>query len=263
MTCVVPLVTAPVPWLASARSARRRWLRARERGDQRLLRSAGRADRRLVAVSGVDGAGKSSLIGQLQEHLSSRRVPVAVVWLRPGMGMRRLARLASLLKKLLGQAPGPAVRDVTSAGHGQIPSRRGAVGWVWAMVVTVSFICQLRSRLRRAGGVVLCDRYLLDAQVTLDVFYAGVDLRAHRALVRLLLRPPYLTVYIGVPLEVALSRKPGDTIGRDAVRQQIGVYERLVSDAPRLLRLDGTADPDHMLAATLARLERDGFPGAC
>jgi thymidylate kinase len=44
-------------------------------------------------------------------------------------------------------------------------------------------------------------------------------------LVRHLLPPADLTLYLTVPVELALARKPGDTIGRSAVTRQVQEYE--------------------------------------
>jgi thymidylate kinase len=61
------------------------------------------------------------------------------------------------------------------------------------------------------------DRHLLDAQATLDFVYEGVDLGAHRTVVRRGLPKPSLSVYLDVPAEAAVARKPGDMFGEYAL----------------------------------------------
>ena len=181
------------------------------------------AKRTLVAVSGVDGAGKSSLIAAIVDRFAQRGVPVQVVWFRPGMGMGWVERPVRRLKRLLGQRPEPAMRDVDGAR--QLPSRRGLLGFVWCLVVTLTYLRHVRAQLKRPTAMVICDRYVLDAVVTLRVFYGDSLARLPIVLVRHLLPRPDLTLYLTVPVELALSRKPGDTIGRSAVTRQVRAYE--------------------------------------
>ena len=58
-------------------------------------------------------------------------------------------------------------------------------------------------------------------------------------LVRCFLPAAALTLYLKVPVEVALARKPGDTIGRAAVTAQVLRYEKEAKHMP-LCVLDST-----------------------
>lgn len=188
------------------------------------------SERTLVAVSGVDGAGKSSLIAGLVARFSEHGVPVDVVWFRPGMGMSWVERPARRVKQLLGQRPEPAMRDVDGAPR--VPSRRGALGFGWCLLVTLTYLRQVRAQLRRATSTVICDRYVLDAIVTLRVFYGETNARLPIFLVRHLLPRADVNLYLSVPVDVALARKPGDTIGRSAVTKQVQEYELAVTRMP-------------------------------
>jgi thymidylate kinase len=179
--------------------------------------------RTLVAISGVDGAGKSSLIAAIVDKFAQHGVPVQVVWFRPGMGMGWAERPVRYAKRLLRQRSEPAMRDVDGAHR--LPSRRGVLGFAWCLVVTVTYLRHVRTQLRTPTPTIICDRYLLDAVVTLRVFYGDSLTRLPIFLVRHLLPPADLTLYLRVPVEVALSRKPGDTIGRAAVTRQVQAYE--------------------------------------
>jgi thymidylate kinase len=187
------------------------------------VRSRALQRKTLIAVSGVDGAGKSSLIADLVLRLADSGVVTDVVWFRPGMGMGRLESVVRATKRVLRQSQVPAMRDVDTAAS--LPSRQGAIGFVWCLLVTLTYLRAVRAQLRTSGSTIICDRHLLDAIVTLRVFYQDGQSRLPVLLVRRLLPPATLTLYLKVPVEVALARKPGDTIGRAAVTAQLLRYE--------------------------------------
>jgi thymidylate kinase len=204
-------------------------------------------------LSGVDGSGKSTLSRLVARNLDQVGVPVGHVWTRPGMGFAGLDVLARVGKKLLRQDPSPGVERVAGgAPPSGLTSRRGIVGWTWTTLVTLLFLVDVRRQHLRGRGVLLYDRHLLDALVTLDFVYGGVDLRLHRAMVRRGLPKPRLSVYLDVPAEVALSRKPGDTFGEYAVRRQLEGYEARLGEVEGLRRLDGDRRADE-LAAVVTR----------
>jgi thymidylate kinase len=194
--------------------------------------------RTIIAISGVDGAGKSSLIAGLVDRFAEHGVRVDVVWFRPGMGMSWIERPAGRVKRMLGQRPEPAMRDVDGARR--VPSRRGALGFGWCLLVTLTYLHQVRGQLRKSTSTVICDRYVLDAVVTLSVFYGDAITRLPIFLVRHLLPPATVNFYLSVPVELALARKPGDTIGRSAVTRQVREYDDAVTRMP-VRALDATA----------------------
>ena len=161
----------------------------------------------------------------------------------PGLGL--LERAAASAKRLLGHDTAPGVRRV-AAGE-RLPWRRGAVGWGWAMLITMAFLADVRRQHVRGMGVLVYDRHLPDALVTLDLVYGGTNLRLHRALIRRFLPRPTLAVYLGVTAESAVARaKRDETFGEVAVRRQLEAYDELLRDIPSVRRLDGPQPPDEL-----------------
>lgn len=209
-----------------------------------MTRSQGRT---VIAVSGVDGAGKSTLIHGLQQRLAADGISSEVVWFRPGMGMGWVERPVRLLKRLLKQSGGPTMRTIAQDTSSAPTSRKGVVGWVWCLLVTGTYLVNVRRQLRGRSGVVLMDRHLADALVTLEVFYRGVNLALPTLLVRRLLPGAAATVYLSLPADVAVARKPGDTIEHHAVTAQVAAYPAQVQPLPRTLQVDATQPPAQVL----------------
>lgn len=237
-----PPLAAPsaLPW----HWIRRYWRIGREVLQPRLV----------VAVSGVDGSGKSTLSRLVARNLDQAGVPVGRVWTRPGLRMGWIADLARAGKKLLGQDLSPGIERIAAGGvpASDLASRRGIFGWTWAMLVTFLFLVDVRQRHVRGRGVLLYDRHLLDALVTLDFIYEGVDLRLHRTMVRRGLPKPALAVYLDVPAEVALPRKPEDIYGEYGIRRQLESYDAHRHEVEDLRQLNGSR-PAGELAAVVTR----------
>lgn len=208
----------------------------------------------VVAISGVDGAGKSTLADGLATELRAAGFEVDRVWARPGMEMRLTKTLAKTLKRAFRMGSDSAVRKIargeTSAAV-RPSSRRGLIGWAWALLVTLSYIARVRGAVRRRRGIVVFDRHLLDALVTLDFVYEGVDLRLQRALTKTLIPKATLTFYLAIAADDAVGRKQSAVFGEYAVRSQLEHYERLRPEIEGLVELDATQDPDALAIEAL------------
>ncbi len=224
---------------------------------RRLLRN-GRAllrPRLVVAISGVDGAGKSTLSQLVGRSLGQMGVPASRVWARPGMRRGWLNGIAYVGKRLFGRDPAPETRRVASGMPvGPPAARRGIVGWTWVTLLTLSFLANTLRQHLRGRGVLLYDRHFVDALVTFDVVYEGVDLRLHKALVRRILPKPELSIYLEVPAEVARARKPEDIFEEIAIRRQLESYEAHFGEAKNVQRLDGTLPADELAAVVIGRI---------
>ncbi len=213
-----------------------------------------------LAVSGVDGSGKSTLIAGLQEALERCDIASTTIWTRPGMRLERLDRMARRLRRLRNDDLIGIERLSEGQSAATIPSRKGVTGWVWLTLVCVAYLADIRGQTRRASGVVIYDRHLLDALGTLEVLYQGVNSHFQQRMIRWVVPRADLAFWLDIDPDQAAARKPDDLIGADLVSQQADAYRRHADSIPRLRRHhandDSFATPAQVLSelnATLAQ----------
>lgn len=209
-----------------------------------------------VAISGVDGAGKSTLSEIVLGDLRRAGIPAERVWTRPGLRIGVLKRVGTAVKRVLGEDPRPTVRRVAQGeSPAMLRSRRGLAGWVWSFLVTCSFVIDVRRRQLAGRGILLYDRHLLDALATLRLAYGGVDTRLHEAIVRRMLPDAFASFYLEVPADVARARKRDDVFGAYAVSHQLETYaSALAATGDGVHVLDALRPPRVLASQVLATL---------
>jgi thymidylate kinase len=218
----------------------------------------------LIALSGMDGAGKTSAAKEIARRLADRGVPARVEWQRLGEQRDVLARLARPFKHLL--RPRSTVADPLASGRPErvvagAPrehQRRGPVAWAWTLVVAAVVVRHYRRTARnaQAGTVVVCDRWACDSLVDLEVRYGR-----HRAaawLLRSMVPHPDLAILLEIDAATSLRRKPGDQAEPILARME-RLYDA-AADSLGLTRLDARRPPEQVLADLDARVAR--LPGA-
>ena len=187
------------------------------------MRDAARGRRRgaVIALSGLDGSGKSTQAGALADALGRLGHDAAIEWTRIATNERL----------------------PVSARPGRLWATATALENVW-------------SQRRRVGGflargyVVVCDRYTLDSIVSLrGLVGEGRRLRLERVLLRALVRRPAAAFWLDVEPETAWQRK-----GEHGLRwlRRHRVLYREEHGRVGVARLDGERPPEE-LAALIAR----------
>ncbi|MEA2404022.1 MAG: hypothetical protein QOE08_669, partial [Thermoleophilaceae bacterium] len=176
---------AALPAVASprGRAALRRRLRARAQRVPPAARGAsGGTPTYLIALSGMDGAGKSAAARAVAAHLEAAGLPSEVVWWRLAEETATLDRIATPVKRALrfrGSVADPVAamsRTDDEAGGPAATARRGpgrVVGACWTLVIATLSARSFRAvaARRRAGVSLVCDRWTADALVDLEVRY--------------------------------------------------------------------------------------------
>jgi thymidylate kinase len=207
----------------------------------------------LVALSGIDGSGKSSQARSLADSLTALGVDVEVVW-NDLLGNRMLHALAAPPKALLRRA-GRGSEGI--ARYEDTPPRSDATAasalrGIWSTVET--FANSLEQRVLAngpvvRGRVVVFDRSPLDLAVRMEVLYRS-NVQMQRRLVRLAAPRPDLAFLLDIPPEVSLGRKE-DIWSPSQLVEQATLYRELAPSFG-VRRLDGQRSPDQ-IAAEIAR----------
>jgi thymidylate kinase len=206
----------------------------------------------VIALSGLDGSGKSTQAEALEQALNALGYPVVKIWTsvtaHPSLGLLAAPARALLGHKRRAQPTGlqPGLQPgAPAAGEDddRLTRLRESRRWLhlsWVSVVaTIHAWWQaraLRPHLLR-GRVVICDRYTLDSLVHLRYRYGAQHrYRLQLALIRLLSPRPTRAYLLDVSPETAYARN------QEYTREQTKLRARLYrEDYPALgvTRLDG------------------------
>jgi len=214
----------------------------------------------LVALSGMDGAGKSSAAVAVKQRLDFFGFDTVVEWHRLGES-RTLSRIGPPLKQLLRRsvtiADPIASRSPTETIKRQDPrvaaGRHSAMSWTWVMIVTAFTVASHRraARLAGAGRAVVCDRFACDSLVDVEVRYGAH--RGARWLLRRLAPRPDLAVVLEIDAETAAQRKPEDQAPAILRRMQ-SLYAR-AAEQVGAQRIDATRRHELVLAEIMDCLD--------
>ena len=207
----------------------------------------------VIALSGLDGSGKSTQAAALQAALERLGRDVDVVWSPMGRvrGLDALERLAGRRR------PGSHAAEIrhreATAPAGARSAARRAVRAAWWCVIGAgtawSYRCSARGT--RAGGrVVIHDRYVLDGLV--DLRFSSrppASIPVAEAVFRALSPSPRWSFLLEARPETAHARKPDWSLSQ--TRERAELYSRL-QPGLRVAVLDAE-QPHERLAAQIAR----------
>jgi thymidylate kinase len=202
----------------------------------------------VIALSGLDGSGKSTQAEALRNALVKLGYDTVIVWTPLGSNAR-LRALAEAGKRILARLRiGPYAHGLRDPGDRLLSStaddapppsigRRSVVA-AWSAlgaVVTAASFRRSAHGTRFRGRIVIYDRYVLDAIVDLRFFYAReTPLRLQEMLVRVLAPRPRCAYLLDLPAEVAHGRKPDWSLAQTQRRAELYRGEQVRLGVPRL-----------------------------
>ena len=206
----------------------------------------------LITLSGLDGAGKSTLAEWLRSEIERERRGVTVLHLNDHVGI--YAYLRAIRDRLRGWRPdGPPRMAPHPTGLGRL---RDAVVWSGAVrqllypVDLLIFLCYRAVVEKLRGRVLIMDRYFYDTLV--DVV-AGRARGVPRWLARLTPSPD-LPVFLEISPEEAFARKGEYTV--QYLRDRDAGYRRVFQNVRAPLRLSARELDTAKLALARAVAER-------
>lgn len=218
---------------------------------------------RLIALSGLDGSGKTAHASALSQAMETSEVINRVVWSRPGTSPVYRA-MVGLVR---GFAPGMADAgdDLGADGARRAAPLRGwkAAAWAWANAIDMTLVYNWRVRLPLlAGKVIVADRYVADAAVEI-AHRLGCKRPMSLAPVRAMLAlspKPGAAYLLDLPAEIAAYRSLDPEDAAD-LRIQRDLY-REMADATGAQMLDVSGDfapaSNRLVREALQQYE-DGF----
>ncbi len=196
---------------------------------------------RLIAISGLDGSGKTAQIKALSSALETSEVINRVAWSRCGCSPVYRA-VSSIASRLL-----PRARNAVAPRSGP-PSAIAKPGlartaWAWANALDLALLYQWKVRLPLlTGKVVIADRYTADAAAEIAQRLGVSDpmsLRSVRALMALAPKPQSAYL-LDLPAQVAAFRS-ADPEDVWQMLDQRKLYRR-VADAMKMELIDVSGD---------------------
>lgn len=183
----------------------------------------------IVAVSGMDGAGKSTVMATLHSLADGLEMTHVTVWMRAGN-----SDLMQALNRVARRTAGPILKVATNDRQGAettAPSGEERVitqgfiasSWFWLTLVELCVMAQVKIRIPYFGRrVVFCDRYVADSLVDLSVRCGRLDCLKRSAIPWILrfFPKPDLALHLRVDAADAWRRKEQEFTEAQMERRQ-------------------------------------------
>lgn len=206
----------------------------------------------LITFSGLDGAGKSTLIRHLKSELETQQRRVRVLTMYDDIGVYATAR--RLRDRV--RPPRPAPETTASAQASKPPSGllrvlRSASTKRWVYPADLLLLWARRIQVETARQqVLILDRYFYDSLADVT---DGQHWRYVRTFLKLVPRPE-LPLFIDVPPEIAYARKAEYPL--DHLIQRRAKYQQIFKWVPNAVILRNDRLEDTLAALTAAARDR-------
>ena len=217
----------------------------------------------VVALMGVDGSGKSTVVAALRAWLGAE-VDVMPIYFgtgdgRPSLLLLPLKAMVPLFTRVLRRKP-------RGSSHGTVSDRPPGLLFSvllagWATVLAVEKRSKLRAAHRgaRRGLVVIADRYpqdeivayndgpLLPRLARVPAWLRQFEARSYALAQRL---PPDLVIKLEAPPETLAMREP--SMDRGVIQERVDALQRLRFPGVQVVRVDAAQPLDNVLRAVKA-----------
>jgi thymidylate kinase len=215
----------------------------------------------LITLSGLDGAGKSTVIGHLKSFLEQHRRPAAVFHMNEDVGLYAYARALrdGLLRRVKARQLVPvaagagddAPPETAGAAGGRLRAVRNGILWnkpLRRFIYLLDLVLFLFYRLyveKIRKRILIMDRYFYDTLVDVSTGRRSLWVR----LLSLITPRPSLVIFLDITPEESYARKGEYTV--EYLRRRWVGYHMVIAGVRDALVL-----PSDDLAATLGAVER-------
>jgi dTMP kinase len=195
----------------------------------------------LICITGLDGAGKTSVGHEIQAALRKKGIECEYVWVR--FESLLVNRAVAVLKKhvLNKDSDGSGTEEYLKMKSRLFQNRIAAAFYTLFVVLTYFWQILVKLWLPRARGAsIVCDRYVYDTMIDLAAdlpFPAEMYLGLLEAYLHLAPKPD-MAFYIALPEPVAFCRKD-DIPSLEYLSKRKALYDR-VSKQYGMITLDGS-----------------------
>ncbi|MCA9929411.1 MAG: hypothetical protein KC419_13070 [Anaerolineales bacterium] len=213
---------------------------------------------RIICLTGMDGAGKTTLARNLVSRLAAGGVDVVYVYGRTFPVISRLLMAAGRMTLLRKNDQWQNYQAYNNDKKQKM--RHPMLRIVYTAAILIDYYTQIWFKLLPhllSQRVVVCDRYIYDTVISdLTVHLGYTENQTRRAIARGLkwLPIPFLTALLDLPEDVAFARKD-DMPHVDYLHERRGWYLQLAS-RPEVVKFRADAAPEAVLDAVFTQIRQ-------
>lgn len=172
----------------------------------------------IVAVSGLDGSGKTKYLNMLKGHFKESEIISSIKWHRTGS----LPLTQFVLKLIRGKRNNKINNRKNSENIKNLPKNSTTITiWEWLNFIDLLIFYFIKIQIpKKLGKVILCDRYILDDIVD---FESCRKTKNNQFLYKIMMRffpKPDLYIFVDTPIEMIKSRAI-ETIGENIEKNYV------------------------------------------
>jgi thymidylate kinase len=212
---------------------------------------------RIIYILGVDGSGKSTICRELVRALNDQGIKARYLWMRFN---HILSKVVNALGHVCGLAFYVTYPDGTRVGYHHYHKSRllGLAYSVSTIIDTfIASMVKLWVPMLINREVFVLDRFVFDVMVDLSVDTHNPELMEawQGRMLKRLLPPETLTVYLAVDKEVIARRRP-DTRWDETFGTRNRLYEKVLGLFPGILKIDNNGDMGTTLKTILGAITK-------
>lgn len=215
----------------------------------------------IIAFSGIDGAGKSTQIYLLKDHLEHNGKKVLIFWSRGGYtpGMLFVKKLLGLSKKASSSQDSDPKQNTKREKSFSNPKIRKL--WLILSILDLIYYYCVYIRIQELfGTIIICDRHIKDTEIDFrlnfpkEKFYTWLLWK----LLKFSLKKPKRYFIATIPVDESMRRSKLKNEpfpdSKEALEKRLTIYDEFVQSASYTVHIDGMNSIEEIHAQILKEL---------